>query len=82
MKRAIITVLVVLIVTLSAGPTMATSDRYDETQGHPLRVVAYVLHPVGVALEWLIFRPIHYVVSRPALEPLFGHHPHKEGRVP
>jgi hypothetical protein len=36
-----------------------------------------VIHPVGFALEWLVMRPIHFVVSSPKLEPVFGHVPHE-----
>ncbi len=28
-------------------------------------------------LEWLVMRPIHFVVSSPKLEPVFGHVPHE-----
>ena len=45
--------------------------------GHPLRVVAYALHPVGWAIEWLVARPIHFLVSQPQLEPITGHVPHE-----
>lgn len=52
-------------------------DAYDDSESHPLRVVAYALHPVGWALEWLIARPLHFVVSEPATEPIFGHEAHE-----
>jgi len=52
----------------------ARADEYDARRaGHPLRVVAYVVHPVGVALDWLLFRPAHWVVSQPVLSHVFGH---------
>lgn len=39
--------------------------------GHPFRLVAFVLHPVGVLLDYVIVRPIYYVTS---LAPsLFGY---------
>ena len=31
-------------------------------------MIAYVLHPVGVALDVLIFRPAHWVGSQGALD--------------
>ncbi len=31
--------------------------------GHPFRLVAFVLHPVGVLLDYVIVRPIYYVTS-------------------
>jgi hypothetical protein len=63
------------------GLAAAAPDDYDETQSHPLRVAAYLLNPIGFTLEWVVFRPLHYLVSRPSLEPVFGHHRHAEIRV-
>ena len=37
-----------------------TSPRYRDSESHPLRVVAYVLHPVGWILREGIFRPWSY----------------------
>lgn len=51
-------------------------DVYDDSQSHPLRIAAYLVHPVGYALEWLIFRPFHWVVAQPSLVDVFGHEPH------
>lgn len=52
-------------------------DAYDDSQSHPLRVLAYMLHPAGVLLEWTLFRPLHLLVSgTPQLEYVFGHNPH------
>ena len=48
-----------------------------DSQSHPLQLAAYALHPVGFALEWLVMRPIHFVVSQPKLDPVFGHVPHE-----
>lgn len=54
-----------------ASPVAA--EEYDETySGHPLRVVAYVLHPVGVILDTLIFRPFHWVGSHEPFKTLSG----------
>jgi hypothetical protein len=51
-------------------------DGYDDSQAHPLRIAAYALHPVGFAVEWLLTRPIHALVSQPDLKNVFGHKPH------
>lgn len=68
-----------LATSLTARPAAAFPDEYDDTQSHPLRVAVYVLHPIGYALEWLVFRPFHYVVSNSAQ--VFGHRPHGESHV-
>lgn len=59
---------------LLAAATPAAADRYEpERAGHPLRIVAYVLHPIGVALDYLIMRPAHWVGSHEPFSTLFGH---------
>lgn len=65
---------VALLACMGLTATSASADEYDARRaGHPLRVVGYILHPVGVALDWLIFRPAHWAGSQPAFAFLFGH---------
>jgi hypothetical protein len=64
-------ILMVLIIGL-ASPVAA--DEYDEENaGHPLRVIAYILHPVGVVIDYVLLRPAHWLVSHEPLKTLFGH---------
>jgi hypothetical protein len=50
-----------------------TWDRYDSKRAaHPLRIVAYALHPVGVVLDWLIFRPAWWIGSHDPFYTFFG----------
>ena len=76
--RIIRSLLVTLILYASfTTPALAAPDEYDDSQSHPLRIAAYLAHPVAWLTEWLIFRPFHFVVS--ASEPqeaFFGHRPH------
>jgi hypothetical protein len=52
----------------------AAADEYDsENAGHPLRLIAYVLHPVGVMFEYVLLRPAHWLVSHEPMKTLFGH---------
>jgi len=61
-----------LIAIASASPSVA--DDYDKkSSGHPLRIIAYVLHPVGVAIDFLVLRPAHWLGSREPLKTIFGH---------
>ena len=53
------------------------ADEYDDSQAHPLRIAAYLLHPIGYTLEWLVTRPFHELVAQPDLEPVFGHTSHQ-----
>jgi hypothetical protein len=49
-------------------------DTHDPTQAaHPLRIVAYGLHPVGVALDWIIVRPAVWVVRHEPFRTIFGY---------
>jgi len=60
---------------MMTSPGTARADSYQRlsTDGHVLRLVAYVLHPVGIVLEYGITRPVHWVVSQPHLDILLGH---------
>jgi hypothetical protein len=40
--------------------------------GHPLRIIAYVLHPVGVILDYAIFRPAYWLGSHEPIRTLVG----------
>jgi hypothetical protein len=52
----------------------ARADEYDPKRaGHPLRIVAYVLHPIGVAVDYLVLRPAHWAGSHEPLRTIFGH---------
>ena len=67
-----------LATVLLAAPSSARAhDAYDDSESHPLRIVAYALHPIGWGLEWIAMRPLHFVVSNPRLEHIFGHVPHE-----
>jgi hypothetical protein len=73
LRKTVATALIALPLLLAAAP--ASADDYEpQWAGHPLRIVAYALHPVGVALDVLIFRPAHWVVTEsPTLSRIFGH---------
>ena len=66
-----------LVLALQPQRLWAEWDDYDDSQSNPLRVMAYLLYPVGFLAEWTLFRPLHFLVS--ATEPqeaFFGHRPH------
>lgn len=79
MKRAFVAASVVLFLLAAPAASFAVADEYDDTQAHPLRVATYLIHPIGYAAEWIIFRPFHYLVSSAA--PVFGHRPHAENYI-
>lgn len=68
---------------VAAGIAMsvpASADEYDAKRaGHPLRIVAYVLHPIGVAFDYVLFRPAHWVGHQQPFRTLFGHRDESHG---
>lgn len=76
-QRAVAALLACAVLALGATPALA--DEYDPQEAaHPLRVIAYVLHPVGVILDLLIVRPAHWLVSQDGLDEFFGHEPYDD----
>lgn len=75
MKKALS--LAALVAVFMAAPAVSQAHSYDsDDDGHPLRLIAYVVHPVGVALQDFIVRPIHrFVSSTPKRAYWFGHEP-------
>ena len=70
--RSLAAALTVAVALTIALPALA--DDYDDRHpGHPLRIVGYVVHPIGVILDYLIFRPFHWVGSHEPFSTLFGH---------
>lgn len=81
MRRLIVALVVASMLGLGAGGARAADpnmDEYEDSMTHPLRMAYYLAHPIGFAVEWLIGRPFHYVISRPYLDRYFGYKPHEE----
>jgi outer membrane protein OmpA-like peptidoglycan-associated protein len=78
MKKFGIALLILFVgFALSPGKTFADADEYDDSQSHPLRVLAYLAYPAAFLVEWTVYRPFHFLVSAtPAQEAFFGHTPH------
>jgi hypothetical protein len=63
-----------LVALLAALPPPASADEHDpKRSGHPLRIAAYVVHPIGVVLDWLVMRPAHWLAHRQPFRTLSGH---------
>ncbi|NRA02261.1 MAG: hypothetical protein HRU00_06610 [Myxococcales bacterium] len=61
-----------VVVSLS-GPLAASADEYrPEDAGHPVRIAAYVLHPVGWLLDRLIFFPAWWLGQKEPFRTIFG----------
>ena len=57
---------------VAAAPARA-DDYNPKRAGHPLRIAAYLIHPVGVMFDYLLFRPAHWVGSHEPFATVFGH---------
>jgi outer membrane protein OmpA-like peptidoglycan-associated protein len=76
-RRTAQAVTLAMAIGLAGQASFAAPDEYDDSQSHPLRVLAYLTYPVGWLAEWTIFRPFHLLVSGTrAQEAFFGHTPH------
>jgi outer membrane protein OmpA-like peptidoglycan-associated protein len=78
MKHSRLIVMIVAVwFALGMRPGFAAPDEYDDSQSHPLRIVAYLIHPAAWLVEWAVFRPFHALVSaNEPMEAVFGHEPH------
>jgi hypothetical protein len=57
---------------LSAAAASADDHRSDRS-GHPLAIIGTVLHPIGVVLDYVIFRPAHWLAHHEPVKTLTGH---------
>ena len=68
----------VAITALALALPVAADDYDPHRAAHPMRIVAYVLHPVGVVLDLLLFRPAHWLGSHEPIASLVGHERYRD----
>lgn len=62
-----------LVFLLLAAPALA-QERYDpQKAGHPVRIIAYAVHPVGWLLDRLIFFPAWWIGGHEPFRSIVGH---------
>ncbi|NQU43265.1 OmpA family protein [bacterium] len=61
-------------------PVQANDYDRNDTD-NPIRLVAYVLHPFGVALEWAVMRPVHWLAHQSGFSYVMGHEPRPRAHV-
>jgi len=67
------TLALTLALAALAAPAVAGTTRYNpQRAGHPLRIVAYALHPIGVVADTLLFHPAWWLGTHEPLRTLFG----------
>lgn len=69
--RTLLCSLFVLVLLLGVPSTFAHD--YNRPAEHPLRYAAYPFYAVGILVEYALLRPIHWAVSQPNYDVIFGH---------
>ena len=70
--RVVLVWIAFALAAIPAGAGTSTSDYKSEEAGHPLRIAAYLLHPVGVVIDTLILRPAYWLGSHEPIKTLVG----------
>ena len=74
MKRKAAIFLALTMMMSVAAPTMAHRyRRADGTFDHPFHLLFLAAHPVAIGIEYAVHRPLHWVISQPDLDIVFGH---------
>jgi hypothetical protein len=70
-----VTSMVVALGLMTLAPSTAQADTYrrNTSDGHVLRLLAYVAHPIGIGLEYCVTRPMHALASQDDFDILMGH---------
>lgn len=73
-RRDLLVVAACAVLVLWASVAQASEGpQYDPLEaGHPLRLAAYVLHPIGVAADYCLMRPAYWLVQHEPLATIFG----------
>jgi hypothetical protein len=71
-RRGVLATAGVLLALWLAPPALAEPEYDGADAGNPVRISAYILHPVGVIYDYLILRPAWWVGSHEPFHTLFG----------
>ena len=48
-------------------------NQYNDVEdGQPLKLVSYILNPIGMGLEWGLTRPLHFLATRTPAAPILS----------
>lgn len=72
-EAAVLRILLICMLLLASAPARAQAPYDPQRAGHPVRIVAYVVHPVGWLLDRLIFFPAWWIGGHEPLRSIFGH---------
>jgi len=71
MKKLILAGLIVTIFLSLASVTNAADYKRGQDD-NPVLIASYIVHPIGMAAEYAITRPIHWITKQVNLNKLFG----------
>jgi hypothetical protein len=74
-------ILALSILLLASVPARAQEPYDPQRAGHPVRIAAYIAHPVGWLLDRLIFFPAWWIGGHEPLRSIFGHDGLPDSRV-
>ncbi|MGH7934697.1 MAG: hypothetical protein ACREQN_16260 [Candidatus Binataceae bacterium] len=83
MKRAVTLMLAVALLALPAlsyaqysdnsNASLVRAQNYNDVDdGQLLKLVSYMLNPIGYTLEWTITRPLHHAATQTSLAPVLS----------
>jgi hypothetical protein len=70
-KLLLIGLVMICIISLGSASFAEDYDRGGDDDCH-VRLAAYVVHPFGMAAEYVITRPIHWITKQVHLNKIFG----------
>ncbi len=70
--RTVLSIVAVAWLVTAAMPAHAGTPYNPRRAGNPVRIAAYVVHPVGVVLDYLIFRPAWWIGQHEPFRTIFG----------
>ena len=70
--RSAAALLALIWISSMALPARADAPYDPKRAGNPVRIAAYVVHPVGVLLDYLIFRPAWWIGQHEPFKSIFG----------
>jgi len=72
MKAKVVLVGILAVVLFTLTTACFASDYKRGTDDNPVRILAYAVHPVGMAAEYVVTRPIHWITKQIHLNKVFG----------
>ena len=74
MRQLLTACSLVAALTVSGGVARA-HDAYSDAEAQPLKIMSYPVAAAGFVVEWMVTRPIHFLVSQPTLQKVFNYEP-------